>query len=385
VLARHLQGRCLLLAERVGEGLALLDEAMLAVAGGTVGPLVTGIVYCSVIEGCRQVFALDRAREWTAALAAWCDSQPDLHAFTGSCLVHRAEILELRGAWPDALEEARRAAERLNPAEDPQACAAAWYQMAEVYRLRGDAAAAETAFRRSGETGWDPQPGLALLRLAQGQADAAEAAIRRVLASAANRVHRARQLPAQVEILLARGDVEAARRSCDELASIADALGTDMLRAVSGRARGAVALAEGDPTAALADLRRALQVWQRLEAPYHAARTRVLLAEACQALGDEEGARLERDAARTAFEHLGAAPDLTRLGAPAVAPNPHGLTRRELEVLRLLAEGKTNKAIADTLGRSVKTVDRHVSNIFDKLDVPSRAAATAFAYEHDLI
>ena len=189
--------------------------------------------------------------------------------------------------------------------------------------------------------------------------------------------------------MLAANDLQEARRACRELEEIAANLDTGVLGALAAHARGAVELAEGDASAALGSLRQAWQVWQRVEAPYAVARVRVLVGLACRALGDDDGGRLELDAARAVFERLGAAPDLARIDSltrgAAPSGRPHGLTPRELQVLRLVATRKTNKAIAAELFVSEKTVDRHVSNIFTKLDVPSRAAATAYAYEHKLI
>jgi DNA-binding CsgD family transcriptional regulator len=386
--ARHLQGRILVQEGRVEAGLALLDEVMLAVSAGTLSPLVTGLIYCSVIEGCHEVYALGRAREWTAALAEWCEAQPEMVSFTGTCLVHRAEIMQLRGAWGEAIEGARRAAERCLQAANRSAAAAAFYQQAEVHRLRGDFAAAEEAYRSASRWGWDPQPGLALLRMAQGRTDAAAAAIRRVVGATTDRLQRTRLLPAYMEILLAAGDAAEARTASRELDAIAGSFDSAVLGAMAAQARGAVELAEGEAQAALGSLRHAWQVWEQVEAPHLAAQVRMLIGLACRALGDEDGSRLELEAARAVFEELGAAPDLSRMDALiAGAPSGHayGLTRRELEVLRLVAAGKTNKAIAAELFLSEKTIDRHVSNILTKLDVPSRAAATARAYEHKLI
>ena len=385
--ARHLQGRILMRQGQVEKGVALLDEAMVAVTAGEVSPIVTGLIYCSVIDCCQQVYALRRAREWTAALEEWCAEQPEL-VFTGQCLVHRAEIMQLHGAWREAIEEARRASERLSHAIDQQAAAAAFYQEVEVYRLRGDFSAAEEKYRSASQSGWEPQPGLALLRLAQGHTDAAAAAIRRVLCVTADRLQRTRFLPACVEIMLAAGAIEEAREACRELETIAQSFATDVLGAIAAHARGTIALAEGDALAALGPLRCAFDVWLQVEAPYLAARVRVEIGLACRALGDDDGAGLELDAARAVFEQLGAAPDLARIDSLAknrASARPCGLTPRELQVLRLVAAGKTNKAIAGDLFVSEKTVDRHVSNIFDKLDVPSRTAATAYAYEHKLI
>jgi DNA-binding NarL/FixJ family response regulator len=385
-LARHLQGRVLIQQGRAAEGLALLDEAMVAVTSGELSPLVTGLIYCSVIDGCQEVRAMERAREWTSALARWCDDQPDLVAFTGVCQVHRAEIMQLNGAWDAALEEARRAAQRCLAAGNRQAAAAAYYQQAEVRRLRGEFQAAEEAYASASQWGWEPQPGLALLRLAQGRPQAAAAAMRRVISASTDRLQRSRLLPAHVEVMLSAGDLDAARAACGELERIAQGFDTKMLDAIAADARGALELAARQPHAALAPLRRALHAWQSIEAPYLAARTRALLGLACRALGDEDGARLDLAAAQTAFAQLGAAPDLARIDpGQGAAPRIHGLTARELQVLRLVAAGKTNKTIARELDLSERTVDRHLSNIFGKLDVPSRAAATAYAYQHRLM
>jgi DNA-binding CsgD family transcriptional regulator len=383
---RMSQGQALVRQDRIREGLALLDEAMVAVTAGELTPIVTGLIYCMVIHSCQQVFALERSREWTAALSSWCADQPEV-VFGGNCLIHRSEILQLNGAWPEALAEARRAAERLSKTSDRQTAASALYQEAEVHRLRGEFAEAEKAYRAASREGWEPQPGLALLRLAQGRPAAAVAQIRRVVAAASDRLQRTRLLPAYAEILLAAGERDEARAASEELAEIAKALDTDVVHAMAAHARGAVALAEGDARGALGPLRESLAAWRRIDAPYLAARIRVLVGEACRALGDAEGAELEREAARAVFLELGAAPDLARLDAAggARSARPHGLTPRELEVLLLVAAGKTNRAIAAQLFLSEKTVDRHMSNILTKLDVPSRAAATAFAYEHRLL
>jgi len=386
--ARNLQGRARLSQGRVDEGLRLLDEAMVAVTAGEISPVVTGLVYCQVLAGCHSVYALDRAREWTAALADWCAAQPQLVAFGGRCLVHRAEILQLNGDWRESLAEARRAAGRRSVKADPMAVADALYQEGEVHRLRGDIAAAEEAYRRASELGLEPQPGLALLRFAQRRTDAAAAAIRRVLDTTTDRLQRARLLPAYVEIMLAAGEVEDARSAAAELDAVAALFATPVLGAMAAHAHGALALAEEDSAAAIIPLRAAFAVWQAVGAPYLAARLRVLIGLACRALGDLDGADLDFTAARSLFEELGAKPDLARLDELA-GPSTEGaasrLTGRELEVLRLVATGKTNKAIAERLGLSEKTVDRHVSNIFVKLDVPSRAAATAHAYQHGLM
>jgi len=387
--ARHLLGRIRLQEGRVLAGLALLDEAMLAAIAGELSPIMTGLIYCSLIETCQKVFALSRAREWTAALTRWCDQQKEMVAFTGICLVHRAEILLLQGAWPEAMAEANRACEPIFKGKVTRPPpAAALYQKAEMHRLRGEFEEAEEAYRSASRLGREPQPGLALLRLSQGRIDPASAAIRRVVGATTDPLQRARLLPAYVEIMLATGDVEEARNASRDLEEISEKFNTDALQAMAAQARGAVALAEGDARAALAPLRRAFEAWQAAEAPYEAGRVRVLIGLSCRTLGDEEAGALEMAAARDIFEQLGAAPEIARLDALDKAlsyATRQGLTRRELQILRLIASGKTNKAIAAQLFLSERTIDRHVSNILCKLDVPSRAAATAFAYEHKLL
>jgi DNA-binding NarL/FixJ family response regulator len=387
-LALHVQGRTLVRLGRVREAMAAFDEAMVAVVAGELSPVVVGTVYCSMLEACQEVLEWRRAREWTAALTAWCDSQPDMVTFSGRCLVHRAEILHLHGAWPQAVEEAKRAGERLAQGADSYAAGAAFYRQAEVHRVLGDFTAAEDAYQQASRWGLQPQPGLALLRLTQGRTDAAQAASRRLVAETIDRLGRAKVLPAQVEIMLAVGDLQAAGDAAGELTEIAERYDTLALRAVADHARGAVLLAQGDARAAVVALRGAWQAWRELEAPYEAARVRVLVGLGCRALGDEEASAMELEAARTVFAQLGAAPDLARLEALAqreAAWKAHGLTQRELQVLRLVATGTTNHAIASQLFVAEKTVDRHVSNIFTKLGVSSRAAATAYAYQHRLL
>ena len=382
--ARHVQGRALIDQGDVVEGLKCLHETMLAVVADELSPAMTALMYCSVIDTCRQVHALGRAREWTSAFSRVCERQPDMTAFTGTCLVHRSEILQLQGAWPDALTEACRACERALRA-DRKPPGAAFYQQAEIHRLRGEFAKAEDAYHSASDRGCEPQPGLALLRLAQGRTDAACAAIRRLTSGPSDRLRRARLLPAYLEIMLAIGDLEDARRARDELQELGRVFDADALRALVAQTDGAIALAGGQAQAALDPLRRALEQWQRLEAPYEAARVRVLIGQACRAVGDDEAAALEHKAARSEFERLGARPELARLDAPSPAGqstpgNP--LTAREVQVLRLIAGGRTNKEIADTLCLSDRTVDRHVSNILGKLDVPTRAAAAVHAVHH---
>ncbi|MET0560094.1 MAG: response regulator transcription factor [Gaiellaceae bacterium] len=386
-LATHVQGDMLIKAGRVREGLALLDEAMVAVTAGELSPIVTGIVYCSVILTCQGVYELRRAREWTAALTRWCEGQPDVLAFTGRCLVHRAEIMQLNGDWPDALEEAQRAKQRFLETRNEGRVGLALYREAELQRLLGEFGVAEDVYREASRYGWEPQPGLAQLRLAQGRVDSAQSAIRRVLDETTEPLKRAGLLPAYVEIMLTAGEIEAAGRASLELEQLADQYESAMLDGMVAHARGAVLLAEGDAPASLAALRRAVDVWRELEAPYEVARTRELVGLACRALGDDDAATLELDAARARFEQLKAAPDVQRLDARHAPEGPprHGLTARELDVLRLVATGRSNKQIAAELVISEHTVARHVQNIFAKLDVSSRTAAASFAFERQLV
>jgi DNA-binding CsgD family transcriptional regulator len=387
-MARMGQGRALIAMGRIAEGIALLDESMVAVTGDEVSPMVAGAVYCSVIEACHDTFDLGRAQEWTEALAAWCAAQPGLVPYQGECLVRRAEILQLRGTWPDALQEVRRACEILSQPPPKRAVGAALYQQGELHRVRGELANAEEAYRHASHVGRSPQPGLALLRLAQGQVDAARAAIQQAIDGARDQRMRSRMLGAYVEIMLAAGEVGRARAAADELAALATTWSAPFLRATAAHAFGLVLHAEGQPQAALAPLRDAAEAWRDLGAPYEEARARAALGLAHRARGDEDTALLELDAARHAFHALGAAVDLARVKSIVRAPAPAGtggLTARELEVLTLVATGKTNRMIAGELDISEKTVARHVANIFLKLGLSSRAAATAYVYRHDLL
>jgi DNA-binding NarL/FixJ family response regulator len=386
-LGRHGQGQALIAHGDLPAGVALLDEVMTAVTAGEIGPIASGLIYCAVIETCRDMYDLTRAREWTAALSSWCATQPELVPYRGQCLVHRSEVMQQAGDWPDAMQEARLACRRLSTPTGQPALGRAMYQVGELHRLRGETADAEAAYRQASECGHFPQPGLALLRITQGRADAAAAAIRSAAEEVTDRLARARILWAAVEIMLVAGDVEAARTAADELATTAAELAVPVLLTMSAHARGAVLLAQGEARAALESLREAAEGWRSLQARYDGARTRVLVGLARRQLGDDDTAQLELDGARAVFVELGAIPDVGRLDRLTSDPagDAAGLSPRELEVLRLVATGRTNHAIAAELVLSEKTVARHLSNIFAKLGLSSRSAATAYAYEHHLV
>ncbi|MGW8952027.1 helix-turn-helix transcriptional regulator [Streptomyces sp. NPDC055709] len=385
-------GAGVLLAQgRVAEGLATLDEAMCAAMAGELSSFFTGWIYCLGLRHCMASADLGRAAEWSDAAMDWCATMPEENAFRGLCRVHRAEVLELRGSWPQATAEAALTCEELLPGNAP-AAAAAVYLAGEIQRRRGESAAAEASYGRAHELGRDPQPGLALLRLAQSKASSAAAGLRLALAGPGDgtpaRLDRCRLLAARAEISLALGRLDEAGAAADELTALADdwerrrGSTTGILHATAAATGGTVAFAERDLDRAVRLLRRALGLWLELGVPYEAAQVRMVLAAADRAAGDDEGARLELGAARAAFEVLGALPDARR--AAALLGLPGTLTARETEVLRLVAAGATNRSVAAELSISEHTVARHLNNIFAKLDVSTRAAATAYAYTHGL-
>ena len=386
-LAMMERGHALVRQGRSSEGLRLVDEVMVAITTEEPSPVVAGVVYCSAIAFCQAVFELGRAQEWTDAHTAWCERQSDLQAYMGPCLVHRAEIMTLAGNWSGAMAEVRRAESYTQGLLNERTAGQAAYRRGEVHRLRGELDSAEAAYREASRRGREPQPGLALLRLAQGEGEAAAASLRRALGESTEPLVRASLLPAYVEIVLATDDLEQARAGCRDLQDVSERQGTRVLTAMADYARGSVDLAEGDARAALVALRRVCRTWQELGAPREIARTRVLIGQACEALGDLDTAAMELEAACDTFAGLGAGPELARaesLRTGSQSHDPHGLTTRELEILRVLATGMSNREIAAALVISDHTVRRHIQNIFAKLGVSSRAAATAFAFRHDL-
>jgi DNA-binding CsgD family transcriptional regulator/tetratricopeptide (TPR) repeat protein len=387
-LGRVGQGRCLIRRGEAALGMALLDEAMALASVSAVSPTAMGDLYCTAIEGCHEVFDVRRAQEWTEALDRWCRAQPALVIYRGQCLVHRAELMLLAGTWSEALEEVHRAVARLSRPRSHPALGAAFYVRGDIQRLRGNYAEAERAFSQAGTWGRQPQPGLALLQLAQGRTAEAQSALRHALTAAGDPVERARLLGPFVDVALAAGDRPAARAAAEELATTARAWNTPVINAISAQALGTVLLAEGTLPAALGQLRRAWAGWRDLEAPHDAARVRALLGLTRRACGDEAGARTETDAARLELQRLGASPDVIRCLERAVTghrPTVDGLTSREVQVLELVATGVTNRAIAAALVISERTVATHVGSILRKLSLPSRAAATRYAHLHHLL
>jgi DNA-binding NarL/FixJ family response regulator len=386
-VAMQIQGRALIAQGRIADGLALLDEAMTCVLAGELAPLYTGWVYCSVILACKDLADLQRASEWTEAAKSWCEALPATTPYSqGLCRIYRGEVLALRGAWAEAETELRRAHQQLLP-HKPQGAAEASYGVGEVLRRRGDLAGAEQAFVRAQQLGWDPQPGMALLRLAQGRVEAAAAALRSALASPmVDRFGRARLLAAQVEVAIAAGALDDARSAARELATIADGLASAVVRATASMAQGALQLAAGSPAAALEQLRGALHGWRALQLPYEEATARLLIGTTQRMLGDEDGGRIEIDAARAGFDRLGAAADARHAALLQRGRAPQRvLTDREVQVLRLVAAGKHNRDIADALHLSEHTVARHMQNLMAKLGVSSRAAATSAAIQQGLL
>jgi DNA-binding CsgD family transcriptional regulator len=388
VLAAMGEGAAAVYTGHVESGMRRLDEVMLTVTDTEVHPLAAGLVYCVMLDACRGTLDFRRSAQWTAALSRLCEEQPDMVPYRGQCLVHRVQVMQLRGGWADAAVEAERACAWLSRPPPQPAVGAALYEWAELHRLRGELDQAEAKYKEASRWGHDPQPGLGLLRLTQGRADVAVSGLRRSLAEP----HESTVLPvviaAYVEALLATGDVDTASGAVRDLRATAVEVDVPMVWALTADAEARLALTHGDPAAALRGARSAWTLWHELEAPHQMARSRVVVANACRALGDDDAARMELEAAKSVFEELAAQPDLQevrRLLAPETGVDPCPLSSREREVIRLIAAGLTNRGIAAELLLSEKTVARHLSNIFVKLDVSTRTAAAAYAFEHGLV
>lgn len=387
--ALSMWGQTLIDEGRLQDGLDRLDEAMAILLDGELSPRVTPWIYCAAVRGCCLARDFARARAWNRSMARWLDSLRSLGgAYLGNCRIYRSRLMLLEGAWPEALDEIAAVCADLE-GYTGWVCGHAYYQLGEVRRLRGESGAAEDAYRRAAEHGCPTQPGLALLRLGDGDIDAASAGIRRALIEVTSRPERLDLLKAAVTIHLEEGRIEAARDAVSEIEEITEEATIPGLAAENSAVRGALALSEGDPARALPLLRQAVGIWQEQDAPHERARLNVLIGLACRSLADEDGARLEFSAAHETFERLGARPDLAQLDRIVAATDgaqaAHGLTRREVEVLSLIVRGKANRAIASELHLSERTVHRHVSNIFTKLDVDSRAAAAAYAITHRIV
>lgn len=379
-------GRIDIYTGRIADGLTGLDEAMAVVTAGEVSVEICGHVYCTAIEGCQEIAEFGRVAEWTTALHRWCSTLPGLVLFTGQCSVHRGQVMRSRGAFAPAVDEFERAIERYRLVGATPAAGLAEAERGDVLRELGDYAGADVAYQRAAELGYDPQPGLASLWLATGRSDAAVSAVRRLLAEHTDEeVTGCRLLPGTVQTLLAAGLVAEARAAAARLDRLADRLGTTAVQAMAASADGAVTLAGGDAAGALPYLRKAVRLWTRVDCPYEVARARVSIGRALAALGDRGSAETEFRAAATTFTALGAGPALLEV-SQLLQPDapPGGLTAREVQVLRLVAAGRSNAAIAAELVLSEKTVARHLSNIFGKLDVGSRTAAAAYAFENHL-
>ena len=377
------EGRILLRDGRVADGMALLDEAMAHVLAGEVLPDWAGNIYCHLMSACYELGDLRRARSWVEATTEWLETLPAAVLFTGICRVHRAQVLQETGRWADSEREAARVCADLADIAGLTA-AEGYYQLGELARLRGDLTTAESAFQHAHRLGRSPQPGFALLRMAQGRDDAARASVRTaLLAETTNRLVRARLLAAEAEIALTTGDSDAAATAVTELSGIAEQYASPAFTAAARQWSGAVLLATDQPGEAVPVLHEACRAWQELQVSYGCARARVLLAEACRRLGDGDGADLELAAAAEVFHRLGAERDEAAVAAFRGAPaQPGGLSEREQGVLALTADGSSNREIAEALMISEKTVARHLSNIFTKLGVGSRTAAAAWGHRH---
>ena len=380
----HLEGLGLVKRGDVEEGWERLDESMVAVTRGRLKPMWVGLMHCGMLVACEEFGDPRRGWQWVEETERWLGTVPGAVLYPGVCRVHKVRIMQLRGTWPDAEAEARKACADLIGVHAFTA-ARAYYEIAEIKRLTGDYEGAQELYGKAHQLGWDAQPGLARLRVAQGRVDAAVAGLRRALGEAKDPLIRASLLPHQIDVALVAGDGDTATRASDELTALALQYRSPIMSAYAAEGRGALLLSKGDADAATPELRQAITAWMHLDCLYELARARTLMADALVALGDQDGANLELEAARDSFEQLGAEPD-ARLVRDKMgrSQSAGGLSPREMEVLRLVAAGRSNKEIAADLFISENTVARHVQNIFAKLGVASRSAATSLALKEGL-
>lgn len=379
----HWEGLCLIKQGQLNEGWTLLDEAMLEVSMKQVQPIWAGFLHCSTIQICEELGDPRRGWQWVETTERWLSSAADGSVFPGICRMFKARLLQERGTWEEAEAEASRVSQELRTRQ-VRTAARGYYEVGEIKRLRGDLKSAEELFTQAHQMGFDPLPGLALAHLAQGRLETAADLIERALDEAPDRLNRAKLLPARVQISLARKDETAATQAAEELAATATDYHSPRLTAATYAARGALLLFRTDPEEALVQLREAVRLWSELDCPYEEGLARVLSGKALRALNHEDGAKMELKAAREIFARLGSTAELQRTEQLLGDANPGGLSDREVDVLRLVAEGRTNKEIAAELFISENTVARHLSNIFLKLDISSRAAAAAYALKHGI-
>lgn len=386
VLGRLGLGQTFIVQSEVLKGLRLLDEMMVTVQSEEVYPVVNGIVYCAVIEMCRKVWDIRRAKEWTSELTRWCEEQPGIVPFKGQCLIHRSEIYQLYGDWIKALEEIKNACAWLTAGLP--AAGEAYYRKAELLRLKGDFKDAHDGYLQASKLGRRPQPGLALLHLAKGQRKEAVAGIQNALNETSDKRKRAELLPVAVTVMLSARQMDEAKKASEEMLSIATECDVPYLTAMAAHGAGQVAFETGEMKQALKYLQEALPCWHTLHFPYETARSRELKGRIYSALGDASNAESEFEAAKWTLQQLQAIPDLARVEQLLTKKKDHnnyGLTLREMQVLDQIALGKTNRLIAASLFISERTVDRHVSNLFNKLGVSSRVSAITFALQNNLV